>query len=648
MFAHLFLRLSVARNCIVVFFLLTGFLTQAQSDIFQPSAGGSGDLIGEQLVRYNRYEAMDHLFSEVDVIEIGDLATLQDNGIVKVSLPGEGCDPVFFQMKQVSYDAPTRYEWYGEVDRSDTSEWRSGNLMLIADGDAKFGYLTVDDRFYNIEDLTGGKQVLLLRAEQDATACTVDAAALRPDITQEALNAPPTVQDRSENCDIRILVLYTQSVLDNASNANNIATTAIAQTKQTFLNSNISTNSVNLITAGIELLPQYSEEDKTFQDVLYEIDGLPAVTSRRNALGADLVAVLVNKNIMDDDDTPIGIAFVGANTPAAGFSVTNAFDATGKGWPFTHEIGHNLGAGHEPCDAEDPGSNCEDDPDEAHAHTWSYKKMCGCGWFWLEKRTVRRRTVMYSVGGRNPDVIQHFSNPFVKYDGKPTGIVDERHNALTIANNACKVANYRTTNEAPLSATIYGFHQVCEGISAEWYTAGVSGPPGPYTYAWQVAVPGSGGTNFGPVLSTNSFFELDLSGMVAGQYATIKLTVTKGAQSVTTYLTVHIIEPDDLRCFRSDNSDNTIQQQLAEAGAAIYPNPNDGAMTVELLTNAGSRGRVSVHNHLGQEVFVVYDGMFDAWKTTFNTELRHLSNGLYFLSVNTPDGRKTVRFVLSK
>lgn len=71
-------------------------------------------------------------------------------------------------------------------------------------------------------------------------------------------------------------------------------------------------------------------------------------------------------------------------------------------------------------------------------------------------------------------------------------------------------------------------------------------------------------------------------------------------------------------------------------------------MTVELLTNAGSRGRVSILNHLGQEVFVVYDGMFDAWKTTFNTEMSHLPNGLYFLSLNTPEGRKTIRFVISK
>lgn len=564
MLAHLLLRRSVARNCITVFLFFTGALAQAQSDIFQPSPGGAGGLVGEQLIRYNQFSALDHEVAGVEVIELGDLATLQDNGLIKVTLPDAGCDPIIYKVKNVAYDSPSKYSWYGEVDHSDTTEWRDGNLMLIADNGVKFGYMTVEDRFYSIEDLTGGKQALIQRENTEGVACEVGSESLKPE--EPGVEAVPVAQDRTENCDIRILVLYTDAALERFPGVANIATTAITQTKQAFLNSGINTSSVNLITAGIENFPNFMEDGKTFEDVLEEIDGHSFVTSRRNALGADLVALLVDKNVMAANDPPIGLAYVGAGGPWAGFSVVNAFGAHGRGFPFVHEIGHNLGARHETCDAEDAGpvNSCNDDPGYAHAHTWSYKKMCGCGWFWLETRTVRRRTVMYSMGGGSSDVIQHFSNPFVKYEGKSTGIVDERHNALTIADNACTVANYRTTNEAPLSATIYGFHEVCEGISAEWYTASVSGPPGPYTYAWQVAVSGSGGMSFGPVLSTNSFFELDLSGMVAGQYATIKLTVTKGSQSVTNYLTVHIIEPNDIRCFRSDKTENDVKQQLAD------------------------------------------------------------------------------------
>ncbi|MDX1913287.1 MAG: zinc-dependent metalloprotease [Saprospiraceae bacterium] len=646
MFTTTRMRPMVARHFLALVLLFSGLMAHAQSDILTLAPGGADYLVGDQLDRYNKIVALDEDIIGVDVIELGNLALIQDDGRIKVTLPDGAAVPLIFQMQNIAYDSDNQYTWYGEVDHTDTSEWRSGSMMLIAENGEKYGYIHVEERFYTIQDLTGGKYALVRLKEDAAETCGNDDAGLRPDVLEEA--SAPTVQDREERCPIRILVMFTDAARTRFPNIAAMANTALAQTRQAFLNSGLGTVTISLITAGIENLPEYTEANKSFNTVIGEISNNATVIARRNALGADLVSVIVDRQIMTDP-TVGGVAFLGAGNAAFGFSVVAAQRVTSPGFVMAHEIGHNLAANHEPCTAQDPGVGCiAGGGSVARAHTWSFTRKCGfLGW---GRCTVRRRTIMYSEGANNTDVIQHYSNPAVNFEGRPTGIAGARNNASIIAGNACTVAGYRTTNEAPLWAIIYGPDEVCEGFEYEYFWADAGGgPPGQYTYAWQVAIPGTGGTSFGPVLSTNSFFELDLTGLVAGQYVTIKLTVTKGGQSVTTYHTVYIIDPGNLLCFRSENSDeDDVKKQLTEVGAAIYPNPNDGAMTVELLTDAGTRGRVSILNHLGQEVFVVYDGMFETWKTTFNTKMSHLSNGLYFLSVNTPEGRKTVRFVISK
>lgn len=645
MTTYTFMRRLLARNFMLLALLLVGLAANAQTDILTLAPGGADYLVGTQLDRYNKIVELDADYESIEVIELGNLALIQDDGRIKVTLPDGADVPLIFQMKNIAYDSDNQYTWYGEVDHTDTSEWRSGNMMLISEGGEKYGYIHVEERFYTIQDLTGGKYALVRIKEDAGEVCGSDDTDLRPDSPDE--EPTPSVQEREENCPIRILVMFTDAALTRFPNIVARANTALAQTRQAFLNSGLGTTTISLITAGIENLPEYSEAGKTFNTVIGEISNNATVIARRNALGADLVSVLVDRQIMTDN-TVGGVAFLGAGNAALGFSVVAAQRATSPGFVMAHEIGHNLAANHEPCIAEDAGTNCiNGGVSVARAHTWSFERKCGfLGW---SRCTVRRRTIMFSEGSNNPDVIQHFSNPNVNFEGRPTGIANARNNASVIAGSACTVANYRNTSDAPLWAMIYGPDKICEGFQYEFYWAGVvGGPPGLTTYAWQISVPGTGGTSFGPVLSTNSFFDLDVTGMVAGQYVTIKLTVTKGNQSVTTYHTVYIVDPGELFCFRSDNTDNTVQQQLEDFGAAVYPNPNDGAMTVELLTEAGTRGRVSILNHLGQEVFVVYDGMFESWKTTFNTQAGSLPNGLYFLSLNTPEERRTVRFVVSK
>lgn len=573
----------VWRHAVLIFaILLSQKSLIAQTNLFSESSALAGDLSGEQASRYNKLASLAGA-SNITLVLVGNLATVQSNGLIRVVLPDQSCDPVYYKVKNIEYHSASDYTWYGEVDADQVDECRTGNMMVIAQNGERFGYLTLEDRFYNIEDLSDGLQALVENPYSTGSFETCGTPTEEEEFTS---GGDLGAQDRSgENCDIRILVLFTDRANNTLTNITNIATTAIAQTNQAFQNSGLDPSTVRLVSAGIENFSGYAENSKTFSEVLNEIRTNTYVTTRRNATGADLVVLMVDRGVMNNSSVA-GIAYLGAGNPSSGFAVVQGWGMHGRGFTFAHEVGHNLGCRHEPCAAEGAGVNCDDGGTYEHAHTWSYKKMCGCGWFWLETRTVRRRTIMYSQGAQNPDVIQHFSNPNIKYDDKPTGIANTRHNARTISDNACTVASYLNMGNPPLNVLITGLDYGCAGFY-EVYHSVVSGPPGPYTYDWRISL--DGGTTYSPTpISTTSSCDIVFPNQ-PGAVVVLRLNVAAGGQSKTTFKTVQIVDHhSNFLCYRSNGEDekektDSKDKILARNGLIAYPNPSTGELTVEVL-----------------------------------------------------------------
>ena len=146
---------------------------------------------------------------------------------------------------------------------------------------------------------------------------------------------------------------------------------------------------------------------------------LDGVHAERNALGADLVALLTAPNPND-----CGRAWIlGTNSPSWGFSIT-VWDCVP--WlTFTHEIGHNQGCCHAPGD----GGGC----DSGGVFPYSV------GHRFVGTNGYQFRTVMaYSPGG----IVPRLSSPITLYRGTPTGLVD-RDNARTLRETATVMANFR-------------------------------------------------------------------------------------------------------------------------------------------------------------------------------------------------------------
>lgn len=146
--------------------------------------------------------------------------------------------------------------------------------------------------------------------------------------------------------------------------------------------------------------------------------GLGIATTRRDQLGADLVTLVV-----PTATDSCGLAWIAGSGADYGFSVTAA--SCMSNFTLTHEIGHNLGANHNP---EATSSNLP--------YAYSHGKIV----------PGKVRSVMsYPCPVACPRVLQ-FSNPDVNFLSElfiPSGDTTQRDNARSIDNFAFRVSNYK-------------------------------------------------------------------------------------------------------------------------------------------------------------------------------------------------------------
>jgi hypothetical protein len=224
-------------------------------------------------------------------------------------------------------------------------------------------------------------------------------------------SAPPVID---------VMVLYTPAALADAGSIgvlDNRIHRAVADTNLALSNSQVN--------AGIRLVHEgevsYSESGiiNTDLDNLQSGSGaLSGVQSLRSQYGADLVSLWVGRG--DEGGRAFQPGDPSTPWPTYGFNVVQERYAADN-YVFAHEIGHNLGAGH---DRSDP---------MPRAIPIAYGKTFSAG--------------SYTIGDIMSDVerIPYYSNPNVSFRGIPTGNPD---------NSSQPADNARVMNEfAPLLAS---------------------------------------------------------------------------------------------------------------------------------------------------------------------------------------------------
>ncbi|CAM9373608.1 unnamed protein product [Scytosiphon promiscuus] len=257
---------------------------------------------------------------------------------------------------------------------------------------------------------------------------------------------------------IDVMVLYSPEAMSSLGGLNtqqmetNIAK-ELVETSQAMQNSDIPLE-INLV--HVAQLP-YTQESSV-SSALSSLASNRDVAALRDAHFADLVQL-----IGDFSSGPCGQGYIFNGYFNSGFSVVEA--SCLDNLTHTHEIGHNLGAGHNREDA----STRETDYAHGYRHCSS---------------TDRYRTVMSLATGCNVPRVNLFSNPDVDYLDKATGTSTE-NNAREIRENMVTVANYRVDDSCASTGDSCSSSPDCctgvctdEGTCAETCSNGLEGIDG--------------------------------------------------------------------------------------------------------------------------------------------------------------------------
>ena len=237
--------------------------------------------------------------------------------------------------------------------------------------------------------------------------------------------------------EIDIMVAYTPAARAAARNIDTFIQFAIDNAHRIYRNSGIGFR-LRLVHKH---QVSYTEHPNMGMDLdrLTDVDGMmDEVHSLRDRYGADLVALIVGRS----RDGTCGIAWVpdfGAGPDLdwseQGFSVTAHNCETATLHTFAHELGHNLGAHH------DPDNTCESPPcrlDPPPTFPYRYGR-CNTDEGWHTVMSYGRSRTRGDCGRE----IEYFSSPILNFRGTPTGDAARRDNRRVLRETAQRVANYR-------------------------------------------------------------------------------------------------------------------------------------------------------------------------------------------------------------
>ena len=206
-------------------------------------------------------------------------------------------------------------------------------------------------------------------------------------------------------------------------------------------------------------------------------DYMNEVHEWRDTYGADLTAIFAAV-----DDTG-GLAWTindKRGMPQYGFSLTRVQQAS---WTYTHihEMGHNMGLHHHKEQNFQPGPTS----------WWNWpENKWSAGWRWTGEDGKNYCSVMtYTSGQYYDDGITHtevpiFSNPFVYYQGVPTGHHEDGDNARTLKEIKHAISAYR---KGIYPGDYFTFHYETFGngsIPGGWENNVLQGPEGFPGWEW--------------------------------------------------------------------------------------------------------------------------------------------------------------------
>ena len=297
---------------------------------------------------------------------------------------------------------------------TDIADDPMNSVTLVRNGDKVTGNVRVQGQLYAVRPLHDGRHAIV-EIDESKLPPDHDEAAYRH-LFQQRATLPVTVPAEAKaNSVIRVLVNYTTAVNNAVADVPGLINLAIAESNQGYANSAVAIT-LQLAGSGLVNYPESSSFSTNLNRYLGTSDGyMDSIHAQRNSVAADVAVLLTAPG------ESCGIAPLNASASSA-FSVSARNCATGN-YTFAHEIGHNLGAHHDPA----AGTNT----------IYPY----GHGYVTPSQQW---RTIMaYSTSCGGCQRLNSWSNPNKTYNGLPMGTASKHDNARVLNQRAATVAAFR-------------------------------------------------------------------------------------------------------------------------------------------------------------------------------------------------------------
>lgn len=315
-----------------------------------------------------------------------------------------------------------RTAWIGRVKGDPDS-----SVVLASSGQAVAGTIRHHGRLYKLVPTAAGGQSIEEVGQADPLPPAPDAV---PDVIGSgSAGTPSGAAASADGTVVDVMIAYTPEAKASYGGTDGVqalAMLAVEESNQAYQNSQVPMQ-LRLVEVVEANYHDSGDMNVDLNRLTVATDGyLDALSARRDAVGADLVSLLVGSG------NYCGLSWqLGALNPAwadYGFSVVHTACATGY-YTFGHELGHNLGLSHDHANSSygmKPYSFGYQDPSSAFRTVMAYSCVSGC------------------------TRIQHFSNPEVSYAGRPTGVAGWADAALALSESAPVVATWRASQAEAL------------------------------------------------------------------------------------------------------------------------------------------------------------------------------------------------------
>lgn len=599
-------------------------------------------------IQFNSSLMQDSFYLSQQVVQIGDVAALQTNGVLQFSLPGFSTQPFTAIANRVDYQNPDNYVWVGDLSGNEV-----GQILLVATEGRLNGFVQTANRYFTLMGIGTGFSLLLENnlSASEALVCGNEPTAASPegafDPCAEAMNTCPA--------NIRILFLVTPE-------ANVFLNThlpalqgpivkdrfqAVTESiNQAFLNSGIPDKMVS--STSVDFFFGFTTDVDIDKDVAALADNDTAI-GLRNQLRADVVILLTDRDgsvggYTDPNGSQIfgTVRDIGPNNPLA-FAIVEARFMLAPRFTVAHEFGHLLGARHNRT------TNGGTDNTNVCSHGFRFIDMGG-----NVQRTILAGSPALNPGDAGSRIL-NYSNPAILFNGAATGTVND-DNARTLRNTGCIVESFRGPAEWSVYPDIP--NEICAADitmnACAFATAGIPGWPGQPPFSWYWATNSSGIFPPDPPLGTPAGNECETFSIpAAGSSWFIHVWVmTSDFESYQATQKVKIYAAGSAWCYQfglgsGERNGHQLQNDdlnLTQNNWAVSPNPSDGHFRILFQENPNVGGAATILNMLGQPVRkLVFSENIDF----LDLDLGDAPAGIYFLSVQQ-EGKKAYRQIIKQ